>query len=284
MNQTKTFLLMVVLTIILVALGSLIGGTSGGMIAFCIAFIMNFVSYWFSDKIILKMYRAKPVSESEAPELYAIVASLAQKASIPMPKVFIMDNESPNAFATGRNPEHGVVAVTTGIMRLLNREELEGVLAHELSHIKHRDILIQSVAATLAGAITMIANMAKFTAFFGGGSSDDDNGGGNIFSVIIFSVIAAFAALLIQLAISRSREYLADDGGAQLSGNPLSLAGALKKLHTGVARNPMNNANPSTAPLFIVNPFSAKGVMSLFSTHPPMEERIKRLEDMAYRR
>jgi heat shock protein HtpX len=284
MNQTKTFLLMVVLTIILVALGSLIGGTSGGMIAFCIAFIMNFVSYWFSDKIILKMYRAKPVSESEAPELYAIVASLAQKASIPMPKVFIMDNESPNAFATGRNPEHGVVAVTTGIMRLLNREELEGVLAHELSHIKHRDILIQSVAATLAGAITMIANMAKFTAFFGGGSSDDDNGGSNIFSVIIFSVIAAFAALLIQLAISRSREYLADDGGAQLSGNPLSLAGALKKLHTGVARNPMNNANPSTAPLFIVNPFSAKGVMSLFSTHPPMEERIKRLEDMAYRR
>jgi heat shock protein HtpX len=284
MNQTKTFLLMVVLTIILVALGSLIGGTSGGMIAFCIAFIMNFVSYWFSDKIVLKMSGAKPVSESEAPELYAIVASLAQKASIPMPKIFIMDNESPNAFATGRNPEHGVVAVTTGIMRLLNREELEGVLAHELSHIKHRDILIQSVAATLAGAITMIANMARFTAFFGGGSSDDDNRGGNIFSIIIFSVIAAFAALLIQLAISRSREYLADDGGAQLSGNPLSLAGALKKLHTGVARNPMNNANPSTAPLFIVNPFSAKGVVSLFSTHPPMEERIKRLEDMAYRR
>jgi heat shock protein HtpX len=284
MNQTKTFLLMVVLTIILVALGSLIGGSSGGMIAFCIAFIMNFVSYWFSDKIVLKMSGAKPVSESEAPELYAIVASLAQKASIPMPKVFIMDNESPNAFATGRNPEHGVVAVTTGIMRLLNREELEGVLAHELSHIKHRDILIQSVAATLAGAITMIANMARFTAFFGGGSSDDDNRGGNIFSIIIFSVIAAFAALLIQLAISRSREYLADDGGAQLSGNPLSLAGALKKLHTGVARNPMNNANPSTAPLFIVNPFSAKGVVSLFSTHPPMEERIKRLEDMAYRR
>ena len=158
MNQTKTFLLMVVLTIILVALGSLIGGSSGGMIAFCIAFIMNFVSYWFSDKIVLKMSGAKPVSESEAPELYAIVASLAQKASIPMPKVFIMDNESPNAFATGRNPEHGVVAVTTGIMRLLSREELEGVLAHELSHIKHRDILIQSVAATLAGAITMIAN------------------------------------------------------------------------------------------------------------------------------
>jgi heat shock protein HtpX len=283
MNQTKTFLLMVVLTVILVGLGSLIGGKSGGTIAFFIAFIMNFVSYWFSDKIILKMYGAKPVSESEAPELYATVASLAQKASIPMPKIFIMDNESPNAFATGRNPEHGVVAVTTGIMRLLSREELEGVLAHELSHIRHRDILIQSVAATLAGAITMIANWARFAAFFGGGSSDDDNGG-NIFSVIIFSMIAAFAALLIQLAISRSREYLADDGGAQLSGNPLFLANALKKLQMGVSRNPMNNANPSTAPLFIVNPFSARGVTALFSTHPPMEERIKRLEDMAYRR
>jgi heat shock protein HtpX len=282
MNQTKTFLLMVVLTIILVALGSLIGGSSGGMIAFCIAFIMNFVSYWFSDKIILKMYGAKPVSESEAPELYATVASLAQKASIPMPKIFIMENESPNAFATGRNPEHGVVAVTTGIMRILNREELEGVLAHELSHIKHRDILIQSVAATLAGAITMIANWARFAAFFGGGSSDDERG--NIFSVIIFSVIAAFAALLIQLAISRSREYLADAGGAELAGNPLSLAGALKKLQMGIARSPMNNANPSTAPLFIANPFSARGVTALFSTHPPMEERIKRLEDMAYRR
>jgi heat shock protein HtpX len=282
MNQTKTFILMVVLTIILVALGSLIGGSSGGMIAFCIAFIMNFVSYWFSDKIILKMYRAKPVSESEAPELHATVASLAQKAAIPMPKIFIMENESPNAFATGRNPEHGVVAVTTGIMRMLSREELEGVLAHELSHIKHRDILIQSVAATLAGAITMIANWARFAAFFGGGSSDDDRG--NIFSVIIFSVIAAFAAMIIQLAISRSREYLADDGGAQLSGNPLFLANALKKLQMGVARNPMSNANPSTAPLFIVNPFSAKGMMALFSTHPPMEERIKRLEDMAYRR
>jgi heat shock protein HtpX len=282
MNQTKTFLLMVVLTIILVALGSLIGGSSGGMIAFCIAFIMNFVSYWFSDKIILKMYGAKPVSESEAPELYATVASLAQKASIPMPKIFIMENESPNAFATGRNPEHGVVAVTTGIMRILSREELEGVLAHELSHIKHRDILIQSVAATLAGAITMIANWARFAAFFGGGSSDDERG--NIFSVIIFSVIAAFAALLIQLAISRSREYLADAGGAELAGNPLSLAGALKKLQMGIARSPMNNANPSTAPLFIANPFSARGVTALFSTHPPMEERIKRLEDMAYRR
>ena len=283
MKQAKTFFLMVILTIILVALGSLIGGRSGGTFALLIAFVMNFVSYWFSDKIVLKMSRARPVSQSEAPELYAMVASLSQKASLPMPKVYMIDDNSPNAFATGRNPEHGVVAVTTGIMRLLSRDELEGVLAHELSHIKDRDILIQSVAATLAGAITWIANIARFSAFFGGGSSDDDHGGGNIFSVIIFSMLAAFAAMLIQLAISRSREYLADSEGAQLCGNPLYLANALRKLHTGVARTPMD-VNPSAAPLFIVNPFSAKGVTALFSTHPPMEERIKRLEDMAYRR
>lgn len=275
---------MVVLTIIFVAIGSLIGGSSGAYIAFFIAVAMNFVSYWFCDRIVLAMYGAKQVSENEAPQLYATVASLTQKASIPMPKVYIIQNDSPNAFATGRDPSHGVVAVTTGILRILNRDELEGVLAHEISHIKHRDILIQSVAATLAGAITMIANFARFAAFFGGSSSDDDEGGGNIFSVIIFSMIAAFAAMLIQLAISRSREYLADDGGARLSGNPLFLSGALKKLHAGVARSPMNDANPSTAPLFIVNPFSAKGVLSLFSTHPPIEERIKRLEDMAHRR
>jgi heat shock protein HtpX len=284
MNQAKTFFLMVVLTIIFVAIGSMIGGSSGAYIAFFIAVVMNFVSYWFCDRIVLAMYRAKQVSESEAPQLYATVASLAQKASIPMPKVYIIENDSPNAFATGRDPSHGVVAVTTGISRILSRDELEGVLAHEISHIKHRDILIQSVAATLAGAITMLANVARFAAFFGGSSSDDDEGGGNIFSVIIFSMIAAFAAMLIQLAISRSREYLADDGGARLSGNPLFLSGALKKLHAGVARSPMSDANPSTAPLFIVNPFSAKGVLSLFSTHPPIEERIKRLEDMAHRR
>lgn len=283
MKQAKTFFLMVVLTIILVALGSLIGGRSGGTLALLIAFAMNFVSYWFSDKIVLKMSRARPVSQSEAPDLYAIVASLSQKASLPMPRVYIIEDDSPNAFATGRNPEHGVVAATTGIMRLLNRDELEGVIAHELSHIKDRDILIQSVAATLAGAITWIANIARFSMFFGGSNSDDDNGGGNIFSVIIFSMLAAFAAMLIQLAISRSREYLADSEGAQLCGNPLSLAGALKKLHMGIARNPMD-VNPSAAPLFIVNPFSARGVTALFSTHPPMEERIKRLEDMAYRR
>jgi len=284
MNTFKTFFLMVVLTIILVGLGGIIGGRSGAMIAFAVAFVMNFVSYWFCDKIVLRMYGAREVSEGEAPELYNSVASLAGRAGLPMPRVYIIEDDSPNAFATGRSPEHSVVAVTTGILRILTREELDGVLAHELSHIKHRDILIQSVAATLAGAITMIANWARFAAFFGGGNSDDDDGGGNIFTVIIYSIIAAFAAMLIQLAISRSREYLADDGGAGLAGNPLYLAGALRKLNAGVARHPMNNANPSTAPLFIVNPFSLGGVRSLFSTHPPIEERIKRLEDMAYRR
>lgn len=284
MNTLKTFILMVVLTVILVGLGGVIGGSSGAMIAFAVAFVMNFVSYWFCDKIVLRMYSAREVSESESPQLYSSVASLAGRAGLPMPRVCIIEDDSPNAFATGRDPQHGVVAVTTGILRILNRQELEGVLAHELSHVKHRDILIQSVAATLAGAITMIANWARFAAFFGGGHSDDDNGGGNIFTVIIFSVIAAFAAMLIQLAISRSREYLADDGGAALTGNPLYLAGALRKLTAGVARTPMNDANPSTAPLFIVNPFTARGVLSLFSTHPPIEERIKRLEDMAYRR
>jgi heat shock protein HtpX len=223
------------------------------------------------------------VSEAQAPELYSIVSSLAQKASLPMPRVFIIDDESPNAFATGRNPAHGVVAVTTGILRILGRNELEGVLAHEMSHIKHRDILVQTVAATLAGAITMVANWARFATFFGG-SSDDEEGGGNIVTVILFSIIAALAAMLIQLAISRSREYMADEGGARLSGNPLYLAGALRKLEAASQRIPLQNANPSTAPMFIVSPLRGGGVMTLFSTHPPMEERIRRLEAMAYQR
>ena len=274
---------MVVLTIIFVALGSMIGGQSGAYVMFAIALVMNLVTYWFSDRIVLAMYSAREVSESEAPELYSVVATLSQRASIPMPRVYIIENDSPNAFATGRNPEHPVVAVTTGILRLLNRHELEGVLAHELSHVKHRDILIQSVAAVMAGAITMLANWARFAALFGGGRDSDDEGGGNIFSVIIFSMIAAFAAMLIQLAISRSREYYADEGGAQLAGNPLYLADALRKLQAGIARVPMQDANPSTAHMFILNPFSAKGVLALFSTHPPIEERIERLEEMAHR-
>jgi heat shock protein HtpX len=284
MNQAKTFLLMVVLTIIFVALGSMIGGQSGAYMMFAVALVMNLVSYWFSDRIVLAMYSAREVTESEAPELYSVVATLSQRDSIPMPRVYIIENDSPNAFATGRNPEHGVVAVTTGILRLLNRHELEGVLAHELSHIKHRDILVSTVAAAMAGAITMLANWARFAALFGGGRGGDDEGsGGNIFSVIIFSMIAAFAAMLIQLAISRSREYYADQGGAQLAGNPLYLADALRKLQTGIARVPMQDANPSTAHMFILNPFTAKGVLALFSTHPPIEERIERLEEMAHR-
>jgi heat shock protein HtpX len=282
MNQAKTFFLMVVLTIILVALGSLIGGKNGAMLMFIIALGMNLVSYWFSDRIVLAMYHAQPVDQGQAPELYNTVATLAQKASIPMPRVYIIEEDSPNAFATGRNPEHGVVAVTTGILRLLSRQELEGVLAHELSHIKHRDILVQTVAAAMAGAITMIANWARFAALFGGSRDGDDEGGGNIISVIIFSMIAAFAAMLIQLAISRSREYYADEGGAHLAGNPLFLANALRKLQMGVQRVPMQDANPSTAHMFILNPFRAKGVLALFSTHPPMEERIQRLEEMAH--
>ena len=281
MNQVKTVLLMIVLTVILVALGGMIGGRNGAGIAFAVAFVMNLVSYWFCDRIVLAMYRAREVSEAEAPELYAIVGTLAQRASIPMPRVYIIENDSPNAFATGRNPEHAVVAVTTGILRILGREELEGVLGHELSHVKHRDILISTIAATLAGAITMLANWARFSLFFG---RDDDEGGGNIVSVILFSIIAAFAAMLIQLAISRSREYLADEGGAHLAGNPMYLANALRRLQAGVAYEPMVDANPSTAHMFIVNPFAARGVLALFSTHPPMEERIRRLEEMAHRR
>ena len=282
MNQAKTFFLMVVLTIILVGLGSMIGGKNGAVLAFGVALAINMVSYWFSDRIVLAMYRAQEVTESEAPDLYSIVATLAQRASLPMPRVYIIESDSPNAFATGRNPEHAVVAVTTAILRVLNRQELEGVLAHELTHVKNRDILISTVAAALAGAITMLANWARFSLFFGG--RDDEEGGGNIVSVIIFSMVAAFAAILIQLAISRSREYMADAGGARLAGNPLFLAHALRRLDTAVARNPMPDANPSTAHMFIVNPFSAKGIVSLFSTHPPMEERIRRLEEMAHKR
>jgi heat shock protein HtpX len=282
MNQVKTAFLMVILTVILVALGSLIGGKNGAVIAFAVALVMNLISYWFSDRIVLSMYGASEVEEADAPELWSIVASLSQRASMPMPRVYIIENDSPNAFATGRNPEHSAVAATTGILRILNRQDLEGVLAHELSHVKNRDILISTIAATLAGAITMLANLARWSVFFGG--RDDNEGGGNFVSVILFSMLAAFAAMLIQLAISRSREYLADEGGARLAGNPLFLANALRRLEKGVARRPMEDANPATAHMFIVNPFSARGVLALFSTHPPLEERIRRLEDMAHRR
>jgi len=248
---------------------------------FTFAALMNFFSYWFSDKIVLRMYGAQEVSQSEASELYQIVGELTNKASLPMPKVYIIENDTPNAFATGRNPEHAAVAVTSGILKILSKEELMGVIGHELSHIRHRDILISTIAATMAGAIAMLASMARWGAIFGGGRSSDEEGGGggNILFVLLFTMVGSMAAMLIQMAISRSREYLADEGGAHLS-NPLSLAKALGKLETAAQRIPME-ANPSTAHMFIVNPLRGGGVLSFFSTHPPIEERIARLEEMA---
>lgn len=280
MNHFKTFLLMLVLTLLFILVGSVIGGKSGAIYAFVLAGLMNFFAYWFSDKIVLRMYGAREVSEREAPELYNLVAHLTNKAGMPIPRVYIMENEAPNAFATGRNPEHAAVAVTTGLMKLLSKEELEGVIGHELSHIRHRDILVSTLAATMAGAIGMLARIAQWGAIFGMGRSDDEGrGGSNLLFTLVFSMIASIAALLIQLAISRSREYLADAGGARLS-HPLSLAKALGKLEWATRRIPME-ANPSTAHLFIVNPLRGGGILTLFSTHPPIEERIARLEEMA---
>ena len=281
MNHFKTFILMLVLTGIFILVGTAIGGRSGAIYAFVFAGLMNFIMYWFSDKIVLRMYRAQQVTQGEAPELYGIVAELTSKASLPMPKVYIIDNDTPNAFATGRNPEHAAVAVTSGILRILSKEELMGVIGHELSHIQHRDILISTIAATMAGAISMLASMARWGAIFGVGRSDDEEGGGgsNFLFVILFTMVASVAAMLIQMAISRSREYLADEGGAHLA-QPLSLAKALGKLEIAAQRIPME-ANPSTAHMFIVNPLRRGGVLSLFSTHPPIEERIARLEEMA---
>jgi heat shock protein HtpX len=280
MNTMKTGLLLGALTGLLMLIGGLFGGQHGVVIAFIFAMAMNFVSYWFSDKIVLRMYNAQAVSEHEAPELYATVKNLALRAAMPMPRVYIIPGDTPNAFATGRNEQHAVVAVTEGILRILGRDELEGVIAHELSHIQNRDILIGSIAATLAGAIVMLANMAQWAAIFGGGSRDDDEGGGsNIVSLILMAILAPIAATLIQMAISRSREYLADAGGAKISGKPYGLAGALDKISRASQAMPME-ANPSTAHMFIVNPLSGRSLMNLFSTHPPIEERIARLKSM----
>src|SRR3990167_2264711 len=277
MNMMKTVLLMTGLTLLLVLAGSALGGKSGMMTAFMFAGIINIVTYWFSDKIVLAMYGAKEVSYAEAPEIHSIVRELSMRAGIPMPKVYIIDNATPNAFATGRNPEHAAVAVTRGIVSLLTREELSGVLGHELAHIKHRDILIGTIAATVAGAISMLANMAQWSMYFGG--RRDDREGGHPAVAIIMMILAPIAAMLIQMAISRSREYLADEGGAKIAGNPISLAKALGKLHKGVKIMPMN-ANPATAHMFIVNPLTGGGLLALFSTHPPIEERVRRLEKM----
>lgn len=271
---------MVALTLMLVAVGGAIGGKSGMTFALIFAFGMNFFTYWFSDRIVLKMYGAHQVTEAEAPELYGMVRRLAHRAELPMPKVYTINEDQPNAFATGRNPEHGAVAVTSGIMRILSREELEGVLAHELAHIKHRDILVSTVAAAIAGAISYLAQMAQWAMIFGGGRShDDDEGGSSPLAAIVMMIVGPIAAMLVQMAISRSREYGADEGGAKIAGNPLYLANALKKLHMATQRIPMD-ANPATSHMFIVNPLSGGGIVKLFSTHPPMEERIARLEAM----
>jgi heat shock protein HtpX len=279
MNSFKTALLLGVLTGLLLLIGGYFGGRTGLVIAFAFAMIMNFGSYWFSDRIVLKMYRAQPVTEAEAPELYRIVRDLSMKASLPMPRVCIIPQDTPNAFATGRNEAHAVVAVTEGILRILSRDELEGVLAHELTHIKNRDILVGSIAATLAGAIVMIANMAQWAAIFGGLSRDDEDSGGGFIGLILTAILAPIAATIIQMAISRSREYMADDGGARISGKPYGLAGALEKLSRASQALPMN-AEPATAHMFIVNPLTGRSLMNLFSTHPPIEERIARLRSM----
>jgi len=278
-NWFRTTLLLGVMTLLIVWIGRLLGGQQGMIFAFVLAIGMNFFSYWYSDKIVLKMYRAREATQDESPELYRIVENLTQKADLPMPRIYVIPQEAPNAFATGRNPEHAVVAVTEGLLRLMNRDEIEGVLSHELAHVKNRDILIGSIAATMAGAIMIIANMARFAAFFGGGSRDDRGGGMSGIGLLAMSIIAPIAAMLIQMAISRSREYHADESGASYAGRSEGLASALQKLGAYSKRLPMQ-ASPQTAHMFIVNPLSGKSMMSLFSTHPPLEERIARLRGM----
>lgn len=276
-NALKTGVLLVVLTVLFVAIGNYVGGRGGMVMAFAIAILMNAGAYWFSDKIVLKMYRAQEVSEAEAPELHAMIHRLTTAASVPMPKVYILPSDSPNAFATGRNPEHAAVAVTRGIMKILAPDELEGVLAHEMAHVKNRDILIGTVAATLAGAIMMLARFAQFAAIFGGGR-DRDEGGGAL-GLLAMAIIAPIGAMLVQMAVSRSREYQADATGARFCGRPDSLARALEKI-SGTSRRIPLESTPATAHMFIMSPLSGKGMMSLFSTHPPVEKRVERLRTM----
>ncbi len=283
-NVLKTFILLAGLTALFMLVGKSLGGQHGMIIALVLAGIMNFFAYWFSDKMALAMSGAQPVSEAEAPELHAIVASLAARAGIPKPRVYMIPTKTPNAFATGRNPEHAAVAVTQGILEILDRDELEGVLAHELAHIKNRDILISSIAAVIAGAISYLAQIAQWGLIFGGmgGSRDDDDGGGGMLGALFMMIVAPIAAMLIQMAISRSREYLADATGAKICSCPMSLARALKKLDEWNHRLPMN-VNPATAQMYIVNPLTASSFAKLFSTHPPTEERVRRLMEMANR-
>jgi heat shock protein HtpX len=278
-NSLKTVMLMALMMGLLLFIGDWLGGEQGLMMAFIFSLAMNFGMYWFSSKIVLMSYHAREVTEADAPRLLSIVRRLAGQAQLPMPKVYIIPGDTPNAFATGRNPEHAVVAATEGILRLLSDDELEGVIAHELAHIKHRDILIATLVASMAGAITFAARMAMYASMFGGGSRDREDS--NPLGQILLIILAPVAAMLIQFAVSRSREFAADQGGAQISQRPMSLANALRKLERGVEQIPMQNAGTSTAHLFIMNPMFGGGITKLFSTHPPVEERIVRLEQFA---
>lgn len=280
MNQIKTFLLLAGLTGLLLFAGQLLGGYFGLALAIVIVVGMNFVSYFWSDKLVLKMYKAKKVSKNSHPELYNAVKEIAQKAKIPMPKLFIIPTEQANAFATGRNPKNASVACTEGILRILTKDELKGVLAHEISHIKNRDILIQTVAATIAGIIGYLGAMARWTAIFGGFGGNDDDGGGLV-GILVLAILAPLMAVVIQLAISRSREYLADETGAKTINDPKSLASALEKIHNSAKKNPLRFGSPSSSSLFIANPFKASGLVNLLSTHPPVESRIKRLHSFS---
>lgn len=275
----KTAFLMTFLTLLVIFCGHALGGRNGMVFAFVFSCLMNIGSYWFSDKIVLAMHRAQPLSENEAPDVFEIARRLSQKAGIPMPKLYLLPSASANAFATGRDPQHAAIAVTHGIVKLLNKEELEGVLAHELSHILNYDILIASVVAALAGALSMIASMFRWSAMWGGQDSEDRDHGHPL-ALLLVSIVMPFAAMLIQLAVSRSREYGADDRGAKLCGNPLFLASALQKLDASVKRLPLRDAEPATAHLFILNPLSGKGWATLFSTHPSTEDRVARLMAM----
>jgi heat shock protein HtpX len=281
-NALKTTVLLAALTVLFVLLGGMVGGEQGMILAFLFAAAMNLVSYWFSDKIVLRMYGAQEVSEAEAPEFYGLVRNLATRAGLPMPRVYIIPTDTPNAFATGRNPQHAAVAATQGILRILTRDELEGVMAHELGHVRNRDILISTVAATLAGAVMMLARMGQFAAMFGGGRSGDDEeggGGAGLLGLVVMAVVAPIAAMLIQMAVSRAREYLADAAGARISRKPWALADALEKLERAAHALPME-ASPATAHMFIVNPLHGSSILNLFSTHPPVAERVARLRAM----
>jgi heat shock protein HtpX len=278
-NTLKTFILMAALTALFMFAGQALGGQSGMAFALIMALGMNFFAYWFSDKLALTMSRAREVSYDQAPHLHDMVEKLSLNAGLPKPKVYVMPGQTPNAFATGRNPEHAAVAVTEGLLQLLQRDELEGVIGHELGHIKNRDILISSIAAIMAGAISYLATMAQWAMLFGGGGGNDDEGPGNLFAMLVMMIIAPLAAAIIQMAISRSREYLADATGAKICGHPISLANALQRLEEYNHRLPMK-VNPATAQMYIVNPLAGGTMASLFSTHPPIQERIKRLRAM----